>query len=62
MFDKMFPSKKAKSIARKHNTSIINVLRKTKYSKTLWKGVGTTLMNFGSAVLGVDAVIEKCAF
>lgn len=57
----MFPSKKAKSIARKHNTSIINVLRK-KYSKTLWKGVGTTLMNFGSAVLGVDAVIEKCAF
>lgn len=54
--------KKAQKIAKKNKTSTINVLRKKKYSKKLWKGVSSTLVNFGSAVLGVDAVFEKCSF
>lgn len=54
--------KKAQKIAKKNKTSTINVLRKKKYSKKLWEGVGSTLVNFGSAVLGVDAVIEQCSF
>lgn len=54
--------KKAKAIAKKHNTSTVKVLRRAKYSKELWEGVGKTLMNFGAAVLGIDAVVDQCSF